>query len=118
MVKDGFIREILYYKNYYLKFFSTLTPDVQRKINWTLKLIATLDRIPAMFFKHVEGTNGIYEIRVEVGNDVFRMFSFFDSRNLVVIINGFRKKSQKAPRREIEQAKRLKKQYFNEKETV
>jgi hypothetical protein len=56
-VEEFFTREIFYYKNYYLKFFSTLAPDVQRKITWTLKLVATVDRIPGKYFKHLEGTS-------------------------------------------------------------
>ena len=56
-----------------MDFFVTLKPDVQRKFNWTLKLIATVDRIPVKYFKHKEGTTGLYEIRVEVGSDICLM---------------------------------------------
>lgn len=77
-------------------------------------LIATLDRIPVKYFKHIEGSSGLYEIRVEVGSDIYRVFSFFDKGQLVVILNGFQKKSQKTPKNEIEQAEKLKKQYFDE----
>lgn len=61
------------------------------------------------------GTNGIWEIRVEVGNNIFRAFSFFDEEKLIVIANAFQKKSQKTPKNELELAKRIKKEYFNEK---
>jgi len=110
------IRNIFYYKSYYLDFFKTLDSKVKQKFNWTLKLIATLDRVPIKFFKHIEGSTGIYEIRVEVGNNIFRVFSFFDEGQLVILINGFQKKSQKTPKKEIERAEKLKKQYFDEKE--
>ena len=80
-------------------------------------LIATLDRVPAKYFNHMEGSTGIYEIRVEVGSDIYRVFSFFDKGQLVILINGFQKKSQKTPVKEIELAEKLKKQYFDEKDS-
>lgn len=112
---EKFIRDIYYYRSYYLDFFETLKPDVQRKFNWTLNLIATIDRIPVMYFKHMEGTTGLYEIRVEIGSDIYRVFSFFDKGQLIIMLNGFQKKSQKTPKNEIELAEKLKKQYFDEK---
>jgi len=114
-VEEKFIRDIFYYKNYYLDFFRTLKPEVQRKFNWTLKLIGTIDRIPVKFFKHMENTSGIYEVRVEVGTDIYRVFSFFDEGKLIILVNGFQKKSQKTPKSEIDLAEKLKKQYFDEK---
>lgn len=116
MEKEPFIRNIVYYKSYYLDFFGGQKPEVQKKLNWTLQLIATLDRVPAKYFKHLSDTSGLYEIRVEVGSDIFRVFSFFDKGQLIVLINGFQKKSQKTPKNEIELAEKLKKQYFDEKE--
>ncbi len=113
---ENFIRNIFYYKSYYLDFFNTLKPEVRKKFNWTLKLIATIDKIPIKFFKHLEGTSGLYEIRVEVGTDIYRVFSFFDKGKLIVLVNGFQKKTQKTPKSEIELAEKLKKQYFDEKE--
>jgi len=115
-MKERFIRNIFYYKSYYLDFFETLDNEVKRKFNWTLKLIATVDKIPAKFFKHIENSTGLFEIRVEVGSNIFRVFCFFDKNQLVILINGFQKKSQKTPIREIELAEKLKKQYFNEKD--
>jgi phage-related protein len=114
---EKLIRNIFYYKNYYLDFFELLKPEVKKKFNWTLKLIATVDRIPVKFFSHMEGTTGIYEIRVEVGSNIYRVFSFFDKGQLVILVNGFQKKSQKTPKKEIELAEKLKKQYFDEKES-
>jgi len=109
------IRNIFYYKKYYLDFFEQLKPEVKRKFNWTLLLIATIDRIPVKYFSHMEGTTGLYEVRVEVGSDIYRVFSFFDKGQLVILINGFTKKSRKTPLKEIELAEKLKKQYFDEK---
>lgn len=112
---EKFIRNIFYYKNFYLDFFDALKPEAKKKFNWTLKLIAILDRVPAKYFKHMEGSSGIYEIRVEVGSDIYRVFSFFDKGQLVVLVNGFQKKSQKTPKNEIDLAEKLKKEYFDEK---
>ena len=63
----------------------------------------------------MEGTVGLYEIRVEVGSNIFRAFAFFDEGQLIIVTNGFQKKTQKAPKNEIELAKKIKKEYFNEK---
>lgn len=116
-MEEKFVRNIFYYKNFYLDFFAQLKPEVRKKFNWTLKLIATQERVPTKFFSHMEGTTGIYEVRVEVGSDIYRVFSFFDKGQLVILVNGFQKKSQKTPRKEIELAEKLKKQYFDEKES-
>jgi phage-related protein len=110
------IRNIFYYKSYYLDFFNILNDEVKRKFNWTLKLIATVERIPVKYFKHIENSTGLYEIRVESGSNIFRVFSFFDKGQLVILINGFQKKSKKTPRKEIELAEKLKKQYYDEKD--
>ena len=110
-----FLREIFYYKNYYLDFFETLKPEVKKKFNWTLQLIATIERIPDKYFKYITGSTGLYEIRVEVGSDIYRVLSFFDKGQLIILVNGFQKKSQKTPKNEILIAEKLKKQYFDEK---
>ncbi len=113
---QNFIRHIFYYKHYFLEFFNKQTEDVQRKFNWTLQLIASIDHVPKKYFQHMEGTVGLYEIRVEVGSNIFRAFSFFDEGQLIVVANGFQKKTQKTPKNEIELAKKIKKEYFNEKD--
>jgi phage-related protein len=110
------VREIFYYKDYYLDFFETLKPEVKKKFNWTLQLISTIQKVPEKYFKHMTGTNGIYEIRVEVGSNIYRVFSFFDKGNLIILANGFQKKTQKTPTNEIELAEKLKKEYFDEKD--
>lgn len=112
---ERFVRNIFYYNNYYLDFFGELRPEVKKKFNWTLKLIAMIDRVPVKYFRYMEGSTGIFEIRVENGSDIYRVFSFLDKGKLVILINGFQKKSQKTPKKEIEQAEKLKKQYFDEK---
>ncbi|MEI7979648.1 MAG: type II toxin-antitoxin system RelE/ParE family toxin [Bacteroidota bacterium] len=117
-MENNFIRNIFYYKHFYLDFFSKLKPEVQKKFNWTLQLIATLDRVPEKYFKHITGSTGLYEIRVEVGSDIFRVFGCFDKGQLVILLNGFQKKTQKTPKSEIELAEKLKKQYFEEREAI
>jgi phage-related protein len=111
---EKYLREIYYYKDYYLDFFHSLKPEIQKKFNWTLQLIATIDRVPKKYFDHITNSSGLFEIRVEVGSDIFRVFSFFDKGNLIILVNGFQKKSQKTPKGEIELAEKLKKQYFGE----
>ena len=88
---------------------------MQKKFNWTLQLIATIDRVPAKYFQHMEGTEGLYEIRVEVGSNIFRAFAFFDEGQLIVVANAFQKKTQKTPKNELELGEKIKKEYFNEK---
>jgi phage-related protein len=96
------IREILYFEDHYLDFYKTLKPEVKKKFNWTLQLISTVERIPEKYFKHLTGTDGLFEIRVEVGSDIYRVFSFFDKGQLIILANGFQKKTQKTPKNEIE----------------
>ena len=117
-MEDNFLRQIFYYDNYYLDFFVRLRPEVKKKFNWTLELIATVERIPKKYFQHITNSTGIYEIRVEVGSDIFRVFSFFDKGNLIILVNGFQKKTQKTPRKELELAEKLKKQYFDEQQNI
>lgn len=70
--------------------------------------------VPEKYFKHISGTKGIYEIRVEVQSNIYRVFSFFDEGNLIILVNGFQKKTLKTPRKEIELALRLRKEYYKE----
>jgi len=114
-MENEFIREIFYYKNYYLSFFEEQKPEVKKKFNWTLQLIATTERVPQKYFKHITDSKGIYEVRVEVGSDIYRVFSFIDKDKVIILINGFQKKTQKTPQNEIALAEKLRKEYFDEK---
>ncbi len=109
------MRKLIFYKDYFLKFYYQQSLEVQGKIEWTLGLVRDLTRIPDKYFKHIEGTDGIYEIRVQVGTNIYRLLAFFDEGNLVILANAFQKKTQKTPQKEIKLAKQLKKEYFNEK---
>jgi len=71
--------------------------------------------IPKKYFKHIEGKDGLFEIRVKAGSDIYRIFCFFDEGNLVILVNGFQKKTEKTPRNEIAKANRLKQNYYEEK---
>lgn len=102
------VRQVIAYKRYFLDFYENQTDDVQQKIEWTLNLLRTIDRIPQKYFDHITGTEGLYEIRVEFGGNIFRIFSFFDEGNLIILGNGFQKKTQKTPRVEIKRAIRIK----------
>lgn len=84
------------------------------KILWTFRIIETQQQISTDYFKHMEGTDGLYEIRVQQGSDIFRIFCFFDEGKLVVLANGFHKKTQKTPKFEIEKALKIKHEYENE----
>jgi phage-related protein len=108
-------RTILFYKDYFQEFFVKQRNKVKDKIIWTFELIEDLPRIPEIYLKHVENTDGLYEIRIQQGSDIFRIFCFFDQGQLIVIINGFQKKSQKTPKQEIELALKIKGEYENEK---
>jgi phage-related protein len=108
-------RELYFYKDYFSVFYDSLTWKVQKKILWTLEIIETLDRIPEIYFKHLENTEGLYEIRVQMGSNIYRIFCFFDKNDLVIVEHGFQKKTQKTPQAELDRAEKIKKQYYEEK---
>ena len=107
-------RNVIAYKTYFLDFYENQDDNVQRKIEWTLNLVRVTQHIPEKYFKHLEGTKGLYEIRVEVESNIFRIFSFFDKGNLIVLGNGFQKKTQKTPKQELERALKIMGEYQNE----
>ena len=109
------IRTIKLFRNYYKEFYVAQTDDVRQKINRVLKMIETQRIVPIKFFRHIEGSDGIYEVRVEVGNNIYRVFSCFDKSAVVVLFHGIQKKSQKTPPKEIKRAEALKREYFNSK---
>lgn len=110
-------REIQFYKHYFMEFYVAQTEKVRRKISQTLVWLQTLDRLPCSILKSIEGKKGLFEIRIEFGGDIFRVFCCFDEGSLVILFNAFQKKTQKTPSGEIERAEKLMKEYYNQKKT-
>jgi phage-related protein len=108
-------RQVIIYKDYFTTFFIKQRQKVKEKIIWTFKLIEEIQNVPEIYLKHLEGTDGLYEARIQQGSDIYRIFCFFDKGNLVIIINGFQKKTQKTPKNEIERALKIKEEYYAEK---
>lgn len=108
------VRTVIFYKDYFESFFVKQNEKVQKKIIWSINLIEELQNIPETYLKHIKGTDGLYEVRVQVGNNIFRIFCFFDQGKLVVLMNGFQKKTQKTPKTEIEKAMKIQKEYEQE----
>ena len=108
------IREIIFFGDYFFDFYNKQTHKVKKKITWTIGLLQYLKIIPEKYLKHIEDTD-LYEIRVSFGNNIFRIFCFFDKDRLVIILNGFQKKTQKTPKTEIGRALKLKNDYYEDK---
>lgn len=108
-------REIRFYKHYFNEFFAAQDEKVRRKIAQILVWIQTIDRLPVSILKSIEGKKGLYEIRIEYASNIYRVFCCFDEGSLVILFNGFQKKTQKTPSGEIEKAERLMNEYFNNK---
>ena len=113
---NGQIRSLKVYGEYFWDFFNKQTPKVQSRILWTIRLIRDIQFVPKTYLKYLENTDGLYEIRVSSGNNIFRIFCFFDEGQLVILLNGFQKKTQKTPKQEIERAEKLKTKYYEDKQ--
>ena len=110
------IRTIKLFKNYYKDFYVAQPQTVRNKINFVLKLVETQRIIPSKFFRIIEGSDVIYEIRVEIESNIYRIFCCLDGGAVVVLFHGFQKKTQKTPLKEIKRAESIKKEYFKSKE--
>ncbi len=108
-------RTIITFKDYFEEFLTKQRQKVKEKIFWTFLLIEEVQQIPETYLKHLEGTNGLYEIRIQLGSDIFRIFCFFDEGKLVVLANGFQKKTQKTPQQEITKALKIMEEYNENK---
>jgi phage-related protein len=114
------MREVDYYKTAagdepVREFLDSLQPKVVQKIVWVLGLIEDLPRIPKQYFKKLSGTDDIWEVRIDFGNDTFRLLGFFDRGNLVILTNGFAKKRDRVPQSEIRIAEDRKSEYLRRK---
>ena len=99
-----------------MEFYQNQNEMVKSKIQYVFELIKQVERVPKKFLEHLKGTDGLYEVRVEYQSNIYRIFCCFDEGMLVVLFNGFQKKTQKTPKKEIEKAERLMKEYFQSKE--
>ena len=106
------IRQIVFHGEYFLEFYKNLDPKVKSKIQFVFELIKQVDRVPKKFLSPITGYKGLFELRIEYQSNIFRVFCCFDQDRLVVLFNGFQKKTQKTPKKEIEKAIRLKNEYF------
>ncbi|ASB50942.1 type II toxin-antitoxin system RelE/ParE family toxin [Alkalitalea saponilacus] len=110
------IRELIYFRNYFWDFFNQQTEKTKDKIDYVLFLVTVAEKIPGKFFEQMTGYDGLFAIRIEFESNIFRIFCCFDKGNLVVLFNGFQKKSQKTPKKEIEKAMQIKKEYLDFKQ--
>ena len=101
--------------SYFSDFYDRQRLKVRDKIIWTIWIIEHLQQVPEDYLKHLEDTDGLYEMRIQQGSDIFRIFCFFDEGQLVVLANGYQKKTQRTPKTEIDKALRIKNQYEQEK---
>jgi phage-related protein len=108
-------RKIIAYENYYKNFFDTLDKGTQEKVLYGLLLLKTQDRLPAKYVKFLK--DGLYELRIEWQSNIYRIFFCYDEGSIVILFNGFQKKTQKTPDREIDKALKLKKEYYERKRT-
>ena len=109
------VREVIAYKNYFEDFLLKQPKKVQDKIYKIIEAIETLERVPSNYLKHIVGTNGLYEARIKLGSNIWRVFCFFDNDKLVILLNGFQKKTQKTPKNELELALNLMANYYADK---
>jgi len=109
------VREVIAFENYFEDFLLRQPKKVQDKIFKIIEAIETLERVPSNYLKHLTGTNGLYEARIQLGSNIWRVFCFFDGEKLVVLINGFQKKTQKTPKKEIEKALKIMAEYYKQK---
>lgn len=95
------------------EFLDSLPSKQAQKVAWVLRLIEELDLVPGQYFEKLVNTEDIWEVRVQFGGDIFRLLGFFAGSSLLILTNGFAKKSQKTPRQEIDLATRRKNEYLS-----
>jgi phage-related protein len=109
------VREVIAFRNYFENFLLEQPKKVQDKIFKIIEAIETLERVTSNYLKYLSGTDGLYEARIQLGSNIWRVFCFFDGDKLVVLINGFQKKTQKTPRNQIEKALKIMTEYYEQK---
>jgi phage-related protein len=108
-------RKIITYGGYFELFKETLTEKEQDKIDYCLLLLRTQDRVPSKFIYFIK--DGLYELRMEYNSNIYRVFFIFDNNNIVVLFNGFQKKTRKTPYNEIKKALNIKEEYYADKQS-
>ena len=114
-MKREFVRRVVVFEDHFREFRKTLDREALKKLYQVLTLVMTVEVIPVKFLKAIEGKKGLFEIRIEQGSNIYRVFCCFDEGDLVILFNGFQKKTQKAPKEELEKAEALMKKYFEQK---
>jgi len=110
-------RKIIFHGSHFVDFYLEQTTKVQEKIEFVFHIIKRVERVSEKFLSPMKNTDGLFEIRVEYGSNIYRIFCCFDEGRIVVLFNAFQKKTQKTPQKEIEKALRLKREYFELKKT-
>ena len=115
------MREIIFYRTASSfcpveEFLSSLPGKQAQKVTWVLRLVEELEVVPVTYFKKLEGTDGIWEVRVQSGRNIYRILGFLDGNRLVVLNHAFQKKSQKTPLKEIRLAEQRKNDYLRRKQ--
>lgn len=108
------MKEPYYYKDYFINFYLSLNKGAQKKFDYILEMLKTQERLSINFVKFIR--DGLYELRANHDGNTYRAFFIFDEGNIVMLFNGFQKKTQKTPENEIEKALKLKKEYYASKE--
>lgn len=109
-------RKIIFYEDHFVDFFNTLNQKAKDKVLYVLRLIQIIDVIPSNVLKSITGIKNLFEIRIEIESNIYRVFCCFDKGNLIILFNGFQKKTDKTPVNEINKAKQLMKEYFDSKD--
>ena len=114
-MKRDYIRTIQVFGESFIEFKKTLSKEVLKKMYQVFMLIMTVEMVPVKFLKPITSVKDLYEIRIEEGGNIFRVFCCFDEGRLIILFNGIQKKSQKPPKEAVDKAEALMKKYFEQK---
>lgn len=109
------VREVIQYKHYFEEFLLAQPIKIQDKIFKVIEIIETYQHVPKTYLAPIKSQKRLFEARIKLGSNIWRVFCFFDKGKLVILLNGFTKKTQKTPKKEIDKAVRLMKEYYEEK---
>lgn len=115
LMKTPFVRQLVVFEDHFREFRKTLDKEALRKLYQVLTLIMKMEVIPIKYLKAIRGRKGLYEIRSEYEGNIYRVFCCFDEGNLVILFNGFQKKTQKTPVEQLDKAEALMKKYYEQK---